>query len=336
MIFHDFPRLRKHAPLFEAKIPSSWVAPELLELQLQRLVQWPCGKKNGNHVSFCWDTVSLSICEYMWIHVNVVISLFYWGFDISYQLETLGVFLGVAQFFSKKISGAPGVEKSHKIDRALRRLWRLAKTAMAKNPTRSAPICVSWRNRMENDGEWWILSSLERPKIVTWLSMSIGEVEGFKLPLIELSCRSIRCDFCLICCSTDIFFVVSIVYLLLPDSFELWWENPGSIPVLIPHGWSNSSMAAWKRWRSGGCLLLSMLQPGVENDADWKSPRVLEDHRGFVLGKSAINGHWSWCRLIPKNARICGRKNVSNYLRKSACDFDKFWYFWSFFRRKKV
>ena len=25
-----------------------------------------------------------------------------------------------------------------------------------------------------------------------------------------------------------------------------------------------------------------MLQPGVENDADWKSPRVLEDHRGFV------------------------------------------------------
>ena len=31
----DDPRLRKHAELFEAKIPTSWVAPELLELGLQ-------------------------------------------------------------------------------------------------------------------------------------------------------------------------------------------------------------------------------------------------------------------------------------------------------------
>ena len=33
----DDPRLRKHAELFEAKIPTSWVAPELLELGLQIL-----------------------------------------------------------------------------------------------------------------------------------------------------------------------------------------------------------------------------------------------------------------------------------------------------------
>ena len=159
MIFDDFPRLRKHAPLFEAKIPSSWVAPELLELQLQRLVQWPCGKKNGNHVSFCWDTVSLSICEYMWIHVNVVISLFYWGFDISYQLETLGVFLGVAQFFFQKdLWGS----RCWKIPQDRPGIEEIVKACKDCDGKKSNEICSHLRVLTKPNGEWWWMVNSEQ------------------------------------------------------------------------------------------------------------------------------------------------------------------------------
>lgn len=70
MIMND-PRLRKHPELFEAKIPTSWVAPELLEAWAADWQKWVKLKGRESFGTENSDAVYLHIYIYIVSIVNV-------------------------------------------------------------------------------------------------------------------------------------------------------------------------------------------------------------------------------------------------------------------------